>query len=372
MFSTLQNRVHLYRNVLDEYTTHPLTHQLFGRMASTVEGSPWHREANVLVHTQMVLEEYIKQLGEKELFNEYLGALACIFHDVGKPDAKKEKYKPERGTYFAFHGHEVISARYFEDFWVRSGKEFLTPTEQFTVSWMIENHMPWSITDEAKLLNLLRTAKYYDVEETWFRALRADQRGRIADDHEKKLRDVEEWIENIMKLSELAEQTMPARPSGEPTLYMPIAPSGAGKSTLFRKLKVEHPDLQAFSLDALRHEWYDPNDYHKAWQASTEDKQFEQKANQRFLEMIKTGKDLFVDNTNLSARRRRFYLNEAKRRGYRTVAMLLPVDLKTLIARQQSRGDKTVPEKAVRQQFFSLQLPQIGEFDQIVSPNEDE
>jgi len=150
-----------------------------------------------------------------------------------------------------------------------------------------------------------------------------------------------------------------------PTLYMPIAPSGAGKSTLLRGLQAKIPGIQVFSLDALRHEWYDPNDYERAWAAAAEDKEFANKANQRFAEMIKTGKDLFVDNTNLTPKRRRHYLDQARKRGYKTVAYLLPTDLQTLVARQETRDDKNVPEKAVRQQYMSMVGPKEGEFDEV-------
>ena len=161
-----------------------------------------------------------------------------------------------------------------------------------------------------------------------------------------------------MKISEI---TSPNRP----TLYMPIAPSGAGKTTLLRRLQAKNPDLLVFSLDLLRHEWYDPNDYAAAWQASDKDPEFKNKANQRFAQMIKTGKDVFVDNTNLSPKRRRYYLEQARRNGYKTVAFLLPTELETLIARQSTRGDKSVPEEAVRRQFSALKGPVEGEFDEV-------
>lgn len=160
-----------------------------------------------------------------------------------------------------------------------------------------------------------------------------------------------------MKLNEIFAQ---------PTLIMPIGPSGAGKSTLFRRLKSENPSLRSFSLDDLRHEWYDPTDYAKAWKASTEDRQFEQKANQRFIEMIKQKQDIYIDNTNLSPKRRRFYLDLARKNGYKTVGYILDVDVDTLVARQSTRTDKSVPAEAVRRQHQSMVPPQANEFDEVI------
>lgn len=160
-----------------------------------------------------------------------------------------------------------------------------------------------------------------------------------------------------MKLNEIFNQ---------PTLFMPIGPSGAGKSTLFRKLKSENPALRSFSLDDLRHEWYDKDDYNKAWQAAANDKEFGQKANNRFIEMIKRKQDLFIDNTNLSPKRRKFYLDFARRNGYKTIGYVLDVPVETLIARQSTRTDKSVPEDAVRRQHQSMVRPRDGEFDEVI------
>ncbi len=137
---------------------------------------------------------------------------------------------------------------------------------------------------------------------------------------------------------------------------------------MYRKLLTKHPDLQVFSLDALRHAWYDPNDYAKAWQASQDDKEFANKARQEYVKALQSGRDLYVDNTNLTPKTRRWYLEQAKANGYKTVALTFPnVDLDTLIRRQETRGDKNVPAGAVRQQFFSLKGPEEDEFDEVIT-----
>lgn len=159
-----------------------------------------------------------------------------------------------------------------------------------------------------------------------------------------------------MKLYELTQQK---------TLHVPIAPSGAGKTTLYNKLKQQHPNLESFSLDLLRHEFYDADDYANAFKMSTEDSEFRNRANQRFVEMLKTGQDIYVDNTNLTPKTRRFYLQQAKRAGYTTIAYVFDVPVEELIARQTTRPDKNVPEDAVRRQHASMKHPETGEFDEV-------
>lgn len=150
-----------------------------------------------------------------------------------------------------------------------------------------------------------------------------------------------------------------------PVLWMPIAASGTGKSSFLKKLRDENPDILSFSFDDLRHEWYDKENYSNAWKLSTEDKEFNNKAYAVFRNMIKTGKDIYVDNTNLTVKRRKFYIDIAKKAGYRTVGIEMPVDVETIVARQKTRGDKNVKEDAVRDQFARLQRPAEGEFDEV-------
>lgn len=154
-----------------------------------------------------------------------------------------------------------------------------------------------------------------------------------------------------------------------PILYVPIAASGSGKSTYLRKLRETNPNILSFSFDDLRHEWYDKENYSRAFQLSTEDKDFNNKAYAVFRQMVKTGQDIYVDNTNLTVKRRRFYIDVAKRAGYRTVGIEMPVDVETIVARQKTRGDKNVKETAVRDQHARLERPRDGEFDEVVVSN---
>lgn len=154
-----------------------------------------------------------------------------------------------------------------------------------------------------------------------------------------------------------------------PTMWIPVGPSGCGKSTFLKKLMETSPDINVFSLDSLRHEWYDAVDYSKAYQGSIDDKAFEAKANARFHAQIKEHRSMYIDNTNLSAKRRKMYLEGAQKNGYKTVAILMPISLELLLKRRTDRSDKTIPESAVRQHYNSLQAPMLGEFHEIIVSN---
>lgn len=166
----------------------------------------------------------------------------------------------------------------------------------------------------------------------------------------------------------------------QPILFVPIGTSGSGKSTLREKLLKDNTGLGVFSLDNLRIEWYvdDEEDgeysikdaYSKAFERACDDNTFASRANARYMEMIKTGNDLYVDNTNTSAKRRRFYIMEARKRGYYIQAIVFPIRVQELIDRQSTRNDKDVPPHAVEQMYMQMQLPSYGDFDDIlVSPS---
>lgn len=351
---------------------------MFLRMERTVEGSPWHREANVLVHTDMVVDQYAVYVddycGMSDLINawtrdEYLGAISCAFHDTGKPAAEIEKYSEARGKYRAYHGHELLSAREFENY-ASVRFPMFTAGEIFRVCWMIENHMPWSTEDAKKIEQLAMTAKSLGAT-VFADALLADQVGRLSDDKDVNVQRSRDWIERFNKV--VTSVTLPVLNESMPTVFMPIAPSGAGKSTFLKHLKESKGEdfkIDVFSLDLLRHEFYHATDYKLAYEGSVNDKSFEARANARFHAMIKkaaeNGTNLYIDNTNLSAKRRKWYLTIAKKHSFNTTAVVMPVALDTLLARQKTRGDKVVPEAAVRQQYKSLQSPNLGEFDSII------
>jgi predicted kinase len=162
----------------------------------------------------------------------------------------------------------------------------------------------------------------------------------------------------------------------QPILFIPIGASGSGKSTFREKLLMDNPNLPVFCLDDLRLEWYiDAEEdgeyshkeaYSKAFERACDDTTFNSKANARYMEMIKTGDDLYVDNTNTSAKRRRFYITEARKRGYYIQAIIFPIELQELIDRQTTRSDKNVPIFAVQRMYMGLQLPSYGDFDGIL------
>lgn len=355
--------------------------QLFERMNETVENSPWHREQNVGVHTNMVVAQYIAMSPSEWEVRDVLGAFACAFHDVGKPNAEEEKTNPETGVvYRRYAGHEMMSARSWENYismnWVEMSSRFnLAPEDIFSVGWVIEHHLPFAVKKPNKREMLAETAYKTVGMEVFYRCLRADCWGRISDDHETKKADVDRWIAGF---HETVERTMTIEvmvgnvPESEamntvdsrPICSLMIGASGVGKSTF-----AKHEDnvlTPIYSWDTLRKNWYDENDYSNAFKLSCEDKEFMNKAQGEFINIVKRGGNIIVDNTNLSVKRRRFFIDQARQNGYRVEAVLFPIDKETLIGRAGKRPEQPVPVGAVIGHYLSMQFPNYGEFDDII------
>jgi len=367
---------------------HFKTTDLWSSMASVTENSPWHRESSVAVHTEMVVEQYLKIFSD--VVDQYppgwtnpdwnwtrqsqalLGALASLFHDTGKPAAKQEKFKPERGNYLSFAGHEIISARLFEDYIVSNWNTDIVRALElqlhdiYTIGWMIEHHLPYQLKGD-KLSTLRQTAQFSDI---FTCVLRADNRGRISDDHDQKLTSVEAWIDQFNQVPVIVSND---HVQSQKNVWLLIGASGSGKSTFVKQLcKSANDKLWIHSMDTLRTLLYPSSgtvqeQYSYAFKSSTEDSAFNGKVSKDYVDMLKVGcGDVVVDNTNVSNKRRKFYITEAKRRGYRIVAVLFPNSLDTLIRRQEYRKDKNVPTEAVHRQYFSIQYPMLGDVDEVL------
>ncbi len=362
---------HLRSNFITWYNNEFKTDPLYTAMGETVEASPWHRERNVAIHTDMVVSEYISWADKSWTIDTLIGAVACSMHDVGKPSAKVVKFKPERGNYNSFGGHEIISARLFEDYFVRNAERMWNlfgvrdVNLIYKIEFVIEHHMPYEQPTD-KVQDIATTAAHLfgiggNVESIFQDHLTADTHGRIADDHEQKIGKVDDWIiEFDKKMFKPFNAITEIR--SEKTLLLPIGPSGCGKSTLYKKLKKQITELELYSWDALRLEWYDP-DYSKAYQMSVDDPSFNARYMKVFNELIRSGKSIFVDNTNLSRKRRRPWVDAARKHGYNIVAYTFPSTIDTVLERQKSRGDKDVPADAVRNHYMTLQCPLYGEVD---------
>lgn len=189
----------------DLFFLHVRETDMWRAMVNTHEGSPWHREENVAVHTQMLLDWYKENIHDHRSEEQQIKSMiACLFHDVGKPPAEIQKYSEERGHYRAYHGHESLSARMWVDYAMGPAFSMVQHLFNFTIvdiadiALMIEHHVPFDIKDDRKkkvLKDTLMNRLGPDGHRAWLDFLLSDQHGRLSDDQDAKLKRVSDWMD---------------------------------------------------------------------------------------------------------------------------------------------------------------------------------
>lgn len=363
---------------LQQYFEHFKQSAVWANMVKTVEASPWHRESNVAVHTEMCVEQYLSRFWDKRVYKQNkIAVLALMFHDAGKPAAEETLEKKDgSGTYRRYAGHEQDSAVTFTECWLSDPllRELLTAEEARMVRFIIEHHLPYGLKDGKKRSDL-RTAIEHTLPgmvDTFYDCLRSDAAGRISDDHETKLQNVEDWIAEFRA----APLTINRVDSTRGNCYMLIGPSGSGKTTWVDAHR--HASTRLVSMDTYRLAFFYkmvPCSVEKLGQTigPNEMKQIygdafayccanEKEFNAYKAEQIKGAfhyarhggaVDIFVDNTNGSKKTRASYIQAARNIGMKVVAVEFWNTFETLMERQSTRSDKMVPESSLRQQYYA-------------------
>lgn len=159
--------------------------------------------------------------------------------------------------------------------------------------------------------------------------------------------------------------------------FVMVGVSGAGKSTIMEQLKKISggKDIRTFSLDDCRlafagnhiageihrrGELSNAEMYRIAFDMANENKsEFNDYVTDSWNKAME-GDVLFVDNTNLTRKARARWCTEAKAKGFSVWGIEVMAPLEVLVARQATRGDKSVPEAVVRDMYMRQQSVLVG------------
>ena len=407
-----------------------LVHTPFGKeMQVTVENSPWHREANVWVHTRMVMNKAFDYLNSEagQTLNDAAAkslVLATMFHDVGKPMSKIEKNSEERGTYFAFHNHEVMSANIFIDYVMSQRTNYdekydfihISPSMMTFVAFVIQEHLPYDMK-QRQLHNLKRSVDYYgslagvNCPKLVFEMhIMSDTCGRISDDMVAKVAAALKWCADTWNGPEYSVKPKPPKfvYKANRECILLVGATCAGKSTWIKKNYgrelVEVPDVyKLVSSDDLRFVYFADviqsdavtkrldglglthDDAGKSiayrnvidravYQAFNENEvAYEEFYMKNFVEAFH--KKQFIDNivivdrTNLTTRVQRRYAELARSKGckIRAVVFLATFDTHVNNATQRSNDVTDRLNGAtsfnLKSQYYARHLPMLGDVD---------
>jgi len=185
-------------------------------MENTVEGTQWHRERNVAIHTGMAMDHYVQTFAKyRTQRQQLLSLLAILFHDFGKPSSETTD---EEGLH-RYRGHEAVSSkimlRFFDEqveLWQACRNMGLVTGDAPLLAFLIDHHLPYGMQEKrTKRLKGLIQGLLGEDAVVYLDLLRSDSAGRISDNHPKKLQAVEDWIANYNGLIIVPEEELARR-----------------------------------------------------------------------------------------------------------------------------------------------------------------
>lgn len=334
-------------------------------MMSTQEASPYHREANVWVHTLMVVRSYVDASPTTWSKKDLMGALMCAFHDTGKPMSEETVTRDDYSTYRRYNNHDTFSGNIFIDYYM-SHPEYdifkdLTPTDIHNTWVMIAYHMPYKLNKD-RVESLYFHLEMNEMVDVFVAGVLADAKGRISDNQPETEARSKEWCvkfrnHNIDSISHTHKNF-------SNIVNLLCGCSGIGKSTYTEYVKSIRDDVSVHSMDSVRMELYS-DDYREAFRMSCEDKDFGNKSMQDFTKKMKNSTYTIVDNTNLSWKRRKAYITTAKRTKNTTVATIFIASFEQVCEQQKNRTDKYIHPEAVKRMYYTHRPAILHEVDVI-------
>lgn len=155
-----------------------------------------------------------------------------------------------------------------------------------------------------------------------------------------------------------------------PTLHILVGLPGSGKSTWRHAFVAENPDVCVLSTDDRIDAWAQERGltYTEAFPQAPM-KEFETAIREEFQDAVASRRSVLVDRTNLSCKSRARFLSSLPK-PYRRVAVVFDVPDDVLARRLDERArltGKFIPEHVISTMKASFEMPDITEFDQIIS-----
>jgi len=318
--------------------------------------NPYHLEGDVLTHTMMVLQQ-----AEERNMSTFI-KWACLFHDFAKPDARFANPETKRVSFYAHESYSAYKSLAFmkklnfsNDEIERMFKLISLHTEMYK--------MVGSKNGEKKILTKYAGQKQL-VEDLRDLAI-CDGMGRFSDPEvSDKIAGTKELIKvTDSVLKQLKPQDVVFK-SKEAIVFIGLPASG--KSTYRDQILSTRDNFEVASSDDLVLALADKGlTYNEAFK-SVDRKDVEKKLNERIKELVKDGKNIIFDLTNMSKKGRRKKLASLTRE-YKKTAYVFLTDFETLEIRNKIRGQqgKYIPPSVIEGMVKAFHPPMYDDFDEI-------
>lgn len=155
-----------------------------------------------------------------------------------------------------------------------------------------------------------------------------------------------------------------------PYVIILVGPPLSGKTTEINKILIDNPDIEVISRDSIVVDLHGENDYNTAFK-SVNQKEVDRILTSKFVSCSKSGKNVIVDMTNMTSKRRKSNLSFFGDEYYK-VCVIFPIlsdDEFTKRNEKRTREEKkTIPTHVIKSMISSYQTISKEEgFNKIIS-----
>ena len=307
--------------------------------------SSYHLEGDVFSHTLMVAK-----------LSELLGThknvqLAALLHDIGKPDTREVDHDKKKTM---FYGHAGVS------FWKSIeilNKLKCSDKDKIEILSLISLHLDFMNikNNEGRIRHkfknnqelLIKLAKLYYC----------DSNGRYSDD-EHATREEINTIINTRVINEGSDK----RGS---TLTLLCGLPCSGKSTYIKESATRNDVI--LNRDSIVIEVAGTDNFNDAW-AKVDQEKVNLLLEERFIKAVHERKNIIVDMTNMSRKRRNKFTCRVPQKDYNKKCIIFATELSEIKRRNIKRNEETnklIPNKVYSDMMRGFSLPMYDDFDNI-------
>jgi len=334
--------------------------------------NPYHYESTVWTHTMMVISHMVRDNVDIDLF------VAGLLHDIGKPKAVMIVEEKEKKV---FYNHANISANMSlnimkeidQEFNNRFGKhlnlDIITIWQIINTHDIYVNHPKIDGKLNLKLLFKKFCPLGFNTLDMSLKLAKYDCYGRFCDDFESmilidQLYNI--WNAESLKLFNDIEseyiKKYNEKKDGPHCLFLVGLPlSGKSTSLLYNRNDV----VISFDDEIMR--LSNGRTYNEIWNEPNIKEQAEKNMNHRLMNAIKEKKNIVIDKTNLSAKSRRFVINQLTS-DYLIKANVFLTSFEDITERNVFRNaemGKFIPIGVIESMIKNFACPMGDEMDEI-------
>lgn len=329
--------------------------------------NPYHMEDSLLIHNEMVLN----QGKEKQISS--LGAIACLFHDLGKPVTRKENHEKKRVSMIA---HESVSGFMAIEYLEKLGEKISLSTQDkinifLAICYHIDFHRVMATClskDKADPERYSELVAKYQGMGAMCRVLVelgvCDSLGRETDSEISPIHPELETLIGVLDKQNVYEKMTREKveAGSKPVVEMLIGIPCSGKSTYCGSKK----DFVILSRDGIIMEQGQGKTYEEAYKEMDKAKVNEE-FDKRMKSCIRAKENVILDMTNGVKSRRKATLSQFK--AYHKKAVVFLEELPVIYARNEERSkaeNKIISQEVFLTMMMNFTPPSYEEFDEIV------